>query len=50
MSESRLLSQDRLPSLYEVFTTIPDPRRKQGQRYELAFLLTCLVAARLVHL
>jgi predicted transposase YbfD/YdcC len=41
----RLLSQDGLPSLYAVFATIPDPRRKEGQRYELAFLLTCLVAA-----
>jgi hypothetical protein len=41
----RLLSQDSLPSLYEVFAILPDPRGKQGQRYELAFLLTCLVAA-----
>jgi hypothetical protein len=39
------LEQNSLPSLYELFATIPDPSRKQGQRYELAFLLTCLVAA-----
>ena len=32
-------------ALYELFTTIPDPRRKEGQRYELPYLLTCLVAA-----
>ncbi len=41
----RLLSEVHVHSLYELFTTIPDPRRKQGQLYELAFLLTCLVAA-----
>ena len=43
-ARERLLSQVHLHSLYEVFATLPDPRRKQGQRYELAFLLTCLVA------
>ena len=41
----QLLSQESLPSLYAVFATLPDPRRKEGQRYELAYLLTCLVAA-----
>lgn len=41
----RLLQEDPLLSLYEVFATIPDPRSKHGQRYELAYLLTCLVAA-----
>lgn len=40
-----LLADQPLLSLYEVFTTIPDPRSKHGLRYELAFLLTCLVAA-----
>jgi predicted transposase YbfD/YdcC len=44
-ARERLLSQVHLQSLYELFATLPDPRRKQGQRYELAFLLTCLVAA-----
>jgi predicted transposase YbfD/YdcC len=40
-----LLQQKPLLSLYELFTTLPDPRSKHGLRYELAFLLTCLVAA-----
>src|SRR5437016_13462080 len=41
----QLLEQANMCSLHELFATIPDPRRKEGQRYELAFLLTCLVAA-----
>ena len=41
----QLLDQANLCSLYELFTTIPDPRRKEGQRYELPYLLSCLVAA-----
>ena len=41
----QLLEQANLCSLYELFATIPDPRRKEGQRYELPYLLTCLVAA-----
>ena len=40
----QLLEQANMCSLYELFTTIPDPRRKEGQRYELPYLLTCLVA------
>lgn len=32
-------------SLYATFGTLPDPRSAHGKRYELAFLLTCLVAA-----
>src|SRR5437588_11469041 len=40
-----LLQKDPLLSLYEVFATIPDPRFKHGMRYELAYLLICLVAA-----
>src|SRR6266550_2097865 len=40
-----LLEQANLCSLYELFGTIPDPRRNEAQRYELAYLLTCLVAA-----
>lgn len=41
----QLLMENPLLSLYEVFATLPDPRSKHGLRYELAFLLTCLVAA-----
>lgn len=39
-----LLKNRPLLSLYEVFATIPDPRSTHGLRYELAYLLTCLVA------
>jgi predicted transposase YbfD/YdcC len=41
----RLFKEGALVSIYEIFATIPDPRRRQGLRYELAYLLTCLVAA-----
>jgi hypothetical protein len=41
----RRLSDESLRSLFAVFATIADPRSKQGQRYDLAYLLTCLVAA-----
>lgn len=41
----QLLEDPRLCSLYELFATLPDPRRKEGQRYSLPYLLTCLVAA-----
>jgi predicted transposase YbfD/YdcC len=34
-----------LLSLYEAFATVPDPRSRHGQRYDLPYLLTCLVAA-----
>ena len=40
-----LLEDTPVCSLYELFATIPDPRRKEGQRYELPYLLTCLVVA-----
>jgi predicted transposase YbfD/YdcC len=40
----QLLAEQPLLRLYEVFATIPDPRSKHGLRYELAYLLTCLVA------
>jgi hypothetical protein len=43
----RLFKEGALVSIYEVFATIPDPRRPQGRRYDLAYLLTCLVAAML---
>jgi predicted transposase YbfD/YdcC len=41
----QLLEDHPLCSLYELFATLADPRRKEGQRYSLAYLLTCLVAA-----
>src|SRR6266568_1057747 len=40
-----LLEKQPLVSLYEVFATLPDPRSKHGLRYELAYLLICLVAS-----
>ena len=40
-----LLKQAPLVSLYEAFATVPDPRSRHGQRYDLPYLLTCLVAA-----
>jgi predicted transposase YbfD/YdcC len=40
----QLLAEQPLLSLYEVFASIPDPRSKHGQRYDLPFLLLCLVA------
>ena len=40
-----LLSDMALTSLQGAFTAVPDPRSRHGQRYPLAFLLTCLVAA-----
>jgi hypothetical protein len=45
-----LLEQAALVSVYEILDAVPDPRGKQGVRYELAFLLTCLLAARLEQL
>jgi predicted transposase YbfD/YdcC len=41
----QLLEDSNVCSLYELFATIPDPRHKEGQRYELPYLLVCLVAA-----
>ena len=43
----RLFKDGALVSISEIFATLPDPRRLQGRRYELAYLLTCLVAAML---
>lgn len=45
----QLLTKGSMLSVFEVFATIPDPRSKHGQRYELAYVLTCLVAALLCH-
>ena len=42
------LADASLLSLYEAFAAVPDPRSRHGQRYDLPYLLTCLVAARLV--
>ena len=40
-----LLRDERLRTLPAVFAAVPDPRGRQGRRYDLPFLLTCLVAA-----
>jgi len=40
-----LLSDASLGRLPAVFAAVPDPRSRQGRRYDLSFLLTCLVAA-----
>jgi hypothetical protein len=40
-----LLEQAALLSVYEIMEAVPDPRKRHGLRYEVAFLLTCLVAA-----
>ncbi len=40
-----LLTQAHLVSLSELFEAVPDPRGRHGVRYDLPFLLTCLVVA-----
>lgn len=40
-----LLSDAGLGRLQAVFAVVPDPRARRGRRYDLPFLLTCLVAA-----
>jgi predicted transposase YbfD/YdcC len=40
-----LLTKAALHSLAELFEAVPDPRARHGLRYDLPFLLTCLVAA-----
>lgn len=42
-----LLTDAALQSLADVLARVPDPRSRHGRRYELPFLLTCLVAAML---
>ncbi len=42
---SALLEKAALVSVYEILDAVPDPRGKHGMRYELSFLLTCLLAA-----
>ncbi len=48
--QAALLADAPLLSLYEAFAAVPDPRSRHGQRYDLPYLLICLVAARLVQL
>jgi len=43
--QAALLADTPLLSLYEAFAAVPDPRSRHGQRYDLPYLLTCLVAA-----
>ena len=40
-----LLAEAALHSISELFEAVPDPRSAHGLRYDLPFLLTCLVAA-----
>src|ERR671924_1867811 len=40
-----LLTEAALHSLAELFEAVPDPRARHGLRYDLPFLLTCLIAA-----
>jgi len=41
----RLVAQAHLHTLVEMLEAITDPRGKHGLRYDLPFLLTCLIAA-----
>ena len=40
-----LFTEERLRTLPAALATVPDPRKRRGQRYDLPFLLLCLVAA-----
>src|SRR5918911_2573202 len=42
---AQLFTDAHLRTLPGAFAAIPDPRKRRGQRYDLPFLLTCLVAA-----
>lgn len=44
-----VLTEAGLQSLADVLEAVPDPRGAHGLRYDLPFLLTCLVAALLCH-
>lgn len=46
---SSALTEENLPltSLYETLQELPDPRRAQGKRYELALILSLVVLAKL---
>ena len=39
------ITEEQIGDLPAVFATLPDPRARRGRRYDLPFLLTCLVAA-----
>ena len=43
--QTALLADASLLSVYKAFGAVPDPRSRHGQRYDLPYLLTCLVAA-----
>ncbi len=43
-----LLKEAALCSLAQLLEAMPDPRGRHGLRYDLPFLLCCLIAARLV--
>src|ERR1019366_8713603 len=46
VEERRALLEDpAMATLQDVFAAIPDPRKRRGLRYDVPFLLTCLVAA-----
>ena len=46
VEERRALLEDpAMATLQGVFAAVPDPRKRRGLRYDLPFLLTCLVAA-----
>jgi predicted transposase YbfD/YdcC len=38
-------AQEHVGDLPVIFAAVPDPRARRGQRYDLPFVLTCLVAA-----
>jgi predicted transposase YbfD/YdcC len=40
-----LFTEERLRTLPAALATVPDPRKRRGQRYDLPFLLLCLVGA-----
>ncbi len=42
---AHLFTDTSLRTLQAAFASIPDPRKRRGQRYDLPFLLICLVAA-----
>lgn len=45
VQRDQLLVSTALLSLYEALGAVPDPRSRHGLRYDLPFLLTCLIAA-----
>ena len=48
VKKSSVTNEESLPlfSLYEALQELPDPRRAQGKRYELALVLCLLVLAK----